>query len=96
MAAAPFHVRGMEVGMDENELVNRNKAALIRFNQEVIENGNARSFQELMALDFVNCTAARGTPAGADGTRFMFEQVCAPRFPISMLRSTIKLPKVTR
>lgn len=44
-----------------------NKAAVLRFNRDVIERGDEESFRALMAPGFVNRTAPPGTPAGADG-----------------------------
>ena len=58
-----------------------NKAVVLRFNREVIEQGNTDSFHALMAPGFVNRTAAPGVSAGADGMLFTFNRVLRPAFP---------------
>jgi len=58
-----------------------NKAIVLRFNREVIEQGSEASFHELMDPSFVNRTAAPGVSPGPDGMRFMFEHVLRPAFP---------------
>jgi predicted ester cyclase len=62
-------------------LLEANKAAVRRFNREVIERGDAAAFAELMAPDFINRTAAPGISPGPDGMKFMFEQLLRPAFP---------------
>lgn len=62
---------------DEKE---RNKAVVRRFNREVIERGDERAFAELMAPDFVNRTAAPGTPAGPEGMFNTLIRVLRPAF----------------
>lgn len=48
----------------------RNKAVVTRFNKEFIEQGNLQAFEELVAPDFVNRSAATlGIPAGRDGIK---------------------------
>jgi predicted ester cyclase len=59
----------------------QNKAVVLRFNREVIEQGSEAAFGELMDPSFVNRTAAPGMSPGPDGMRFMFEQVLRPAFP---------------
>lgn len=63
------------------EIEATNKAAVRRFNKEVIELGDEGSFRELMAPDFVNRTAAPGTPSGPEGMLFMFNRVLRPALP---------------
>lgn len=58
-----------------------NKAAVRRFNEEVIERGNQRAFDELMAPHFVNRTAPAGLASGPDGMLHMFNRVLRPAFP---------------
>jgi predicted ester cyclase len=58
-----------------------NKAAVARFNKEVIEGGSEAAFRELMSPDFVNRTAAPGMSAGPDGMLFMFNAVLRPALP---------------
>ena len=58
-----------------------NKAAVVRFNREVIERGNETAFRELMDPAFVNRTAPPGMAPGPDGMLYMFEQVLRPALP---------------
>jgi predicted ester cyclase len=58
-----------------------NKAVVVRFNKEVIEQGNEATFRELMAPDFVNRTAPPGAPTGPEGMLFTFNRVLRPAFP---------------
>ncbi len=67
--------------MDSTENLEQNKAAVIRFNKEVIEKGDEMAFQELIAQDFVNRTAAPETPAGAEGLIFTLNKLLRPAFP---------------
>lgn len=51
-------------------LQERNKLAVTRFNKAFIEQGDVRAFEELVAPDFVNRSAATlGIPAGGDGIK---------------------------
>ena len=48
----------------------RNKQTVTRFNKEFIEKGDVAVFEELMAADFVNRSAATlNIPAGRDGIK---------------------------
>jgi predicted SnoaL-like aldol condensation-catalyzing enzyme len=48
----------------------RNKSIVTRFNKEFIEQGNLQAFEEIVAADFVNRSAATlNIPAGRDGIR---------------------------
>jgi predicted SnoaL-like aldol condensation-catalyzing enzyme len=67
--------------MEESFKLIRNKAVVVRFNKEVIEGGDEQAFQELMAPDFVNATAAPGSSKGADGMIQTFQRVLRPAFP---------------
>jgi predicted ester cyclase len=58
-----------------------NKAVVLRFNREVIEQGSDTAFRELMDPSFVNRTAPPGVSPGPDGMLFMFERVLRPAFP---------------
>jgi predicted ester cyclase len=58
-----------------------NKNVVIRFNKEVIEQGNLISFKELMDDEFVNRTAAPSTSAGPDGMLNTFNNILRPAFP---------------
>lgn len=51
-------------------LQEKNKATVIRFNREFIEQGNLQAFEEIVANDFVNRSAATlNIPAGRDGIK---------------------------
>jgi predicted ester cyclase len=63
------------------EILQQNKAVVLRFNREVIEQGDERAFRELMDPSFVNRTAAPGMSPGPDGMLFTFERVLRPAFP---------------
>jgi len=70
------------VGMPtSSETLQVNKAAVVRFNKEVIEQGDEGAFGDLMAPDFVNRTAPPGAPPGAAGMWMTFTQVLRPAFP---------------
>jgi predicted ester cyclase len=66
---------------NEEETRAANKAVVVRFNKEVIENGNEATFRELMAPDFVNRSAPPGAPTGPEGMLFTFNRVLRPAFP---------------
>jgi predicted ester cyclase len=61
--------------------IERNKAAVRRFNLEVIERGDARAFAELMDPEFVNRTAMPGVSPGPEGMRHVFEDLLRPALP---------------
>ena len=65
----------------EEETRAANRAVVVRFNKEVIEQGNEATFRELMAPDFVNRSAPPGAPTGPDGMLFTFNRVLRPAFP---------------
>jgi predicted SnoaL-like aldol condensation-catalyzing enzyme len=51
-------------------LQEQNKAIVTRFNKEFIEQGNLQAFEEIVAPDFVNRSAATlNIPAGRDGIK---------------------------
>ena len=64
--------------MSHDEQTSANKAAVVRFNKEVIERGDERAFRELMADDFVNRTAPPGAPTNADGMLYFLRAVLRP------------------
>ena len=48
----------------------KNKSIVTRFNKEFIEQGNLHAFEEIIALDFVNRSAATlNIPAGREGIK---------------------------
>lgn len=54
------------------------KQVVLRFNHEVIEQGNLTAFHELMAEDFVNHSAPPGAPQGREGMWNTFDKVLRP------------------
>jgi predicted ester cyclase len=72
----------MELEMRNNdETLKANKAAVLRFNKEVIEQGDASIFRDLMAPEFVNRTALPGVSTGPEGMLHTFNRVLRPAFP---------------
>ncbi len=61
--------------------LDQNKAVVRRFNHEVIEQGNAASFRELLHAQFINHSAPAGADNGPAGMWTTFEQVLRPAFP---------------
>lgn len=59
-------------------MLDQNKAAVRRFNAEVIEGGSATAFAALMDPDFTNHSAPPGAPQGAEGMWHTFDQVLRP------------------
>ena len=52
----------------------QNKALVMRFNKEVIEQGNRESFKELVSDNVHNHAAAPGSPSGPESmSHFLFE-----------------------
>ena len=64
--------------MDTN--ADANKKVVLRFNKEVIEQGNVDSFNELMHPDFVNHSAPEGAQ-GAEGMINTFNNILRPAMP---------------
>jgi len=58
-----------------------NKTVVLRFNREVIEQGNLESFKELMDPDFINRTAPPGMNNGPEGMLHTFNHILRPAFP---------------
>ena len=67
--------------MQNQSEIERNKNAVGRFNREVIEQGNASAFRDLMDPQFIDRTAPPGVPNGPDGMQFAFNNVLRPAFP---------------
>ena len=56
--------------------VEKNKAVVKRFNKEVLQEGNVKSFAELLADDVVNHSAPPGSPTGpASMSYFIFDML---------------------
>ena len=58
-----------------------NKAVVLRFNKEVIEEGNVESFNAIMHEEFINQTAPPGMDPGAAGMIYTFNELFRPAFP---------------
>lgn len=58
----------------------QNKAVVVRFNKECIEQGNIESFKELLADDVVNYSAPDGVSNGADSFRYFLIEVLRKGF----------------
>jgi predicted ester cyclase len=69
----------LHTGNEETKAAN--KAVVVRFNREVIEQGSATALRELVAEDFVNRTAPPGSPAGRDAMLATFNQILRPALP---------------
>jgi predicted ester cyclase len=63
------------------ETLASNKAAVLRFNRDVIERGDERAFRDLVAPGFVNRTAAAGTATDSEGFLRVLLGVLRPAFP---------------
>lgn len=55
-----------------------NKAIVLRFNDEVIQQCNRRAFDALVAHDFINHTTASGHPEGRESLWNTFHSVLRP------------------
>lgn len=55
--------------------IETNKAIVLRFNKEVIEQKNVQTFKEIMSPDFINHAAPTGMPKGPEGMISFFENV---------------------
>lgn len=64
-----------------NDRTSENKAVVRRFNTEVIEGGDERAFASLMSAQFINHSAAPGSPADASGMLYFFNSILRPAFP---------------
>lgn len=76
----------------------QNKAAVLRFNKEVIEQGNLNSFKELVADDVSNHAAPPGTPKGPESMRYFIMDILRPAFPgitVEILEQIAEGDKVT-
>ncbi|HRV96364.1 MAG TPA: ester cyclase [Anaerolineae bacterium] len=63
-----------------NSTLDHNKAIVIRFNKEVIEQGNVETFNALVAEDFINHSAPPGAPKGPEGMIYFFTRILRPAF----------------
>jgi predicted ester cyclase len=67
--------------MQNKTEIETNKHVVARFNREVIEQGNASVFRDLMDPQFIDRTAPPGVPSGPEGMLFAFNNVLRPAFP---------------
>lgn len=67
--------------MRDDAMQERNKAAVRRFNEAVIERGDETAFTALVRDDLVNRSAPPGAPAGPDGMLYFFQQILRPALP---------------
>jgi predicted ester cyclase len=65
----------------------KNKAIVLRFNRECVEQGNEEVFAEIVAEDCINHAAVPGIPEGAAGMRHFILDVLRPAF--ADLKATI-------
>ncbi|MCF0058536.1 ester cyclase [Dyadobacter sp. CY356] len=63
------------------ETAEKNKELVLRFNKEVIEEGNLETFNELMDKDFINHSAREGADNGSGGMIHTFNNILRPAFP---------------
>jgi predicted ester cyclase len=59
----------------------QNKGIVIRFNKEVIEQGDALAFDELVSDHVTNHTAAPGMSSGKEGMAYFLLQILKNGFP---------------
>jgi predicted ester cyclase len=59
----------------------QNKAIVVRFNKEFIEQGNENAFNELLSINVINHSAPAGTPNGKDSFYFFLNKVLRKGFP---------------
>src|SRR3979409_1760119 len=59
----------------------KNKEIVVRFNREVIEQGNIKSFHELVGPDVVNHSAPAGMPNGPESMIYFLMQELRVGFP---------------
>jgi steroid delta-isomerase-like uncharacterized protein len=64
-----------------NSTTEQNKAIVVRFNKEVIEQGNMESFNQFVADDMFNHAAPPGMPTGPDGMIYFFQEILKKGFP---------------
>ncbi len=78
--------------------IEQNKKAVLRFNKEFIEQGNLKSFHELIADDVVNHSAPAGSSKGPDGMLYFLNNILRKGFPdmkVEILDQVAEGDKVT-
>ena len=76
----------------------QNKAIVVRFNKECIEQGNTNSFKELLADNVINHSAPKGMPNGQESFYFFLVEVLRKGFPdlkVEILEQTAERDLVT-
>ena len=61
--------------------IEQNKAIVVRFNKEFIEQGNERVFNELVSENVVNHSAPPGMPNGKESMHLFLSNVLRKAFP---------------
>jgi predicted ester cyclase len=80
--ASPIPQKGNHKTVNQMEIqTEKNKAVVRRFNKEVIEEGNVKSFEELMDTRFVNHSAPVGADSGPQGMINTFNKILRPAMP---------------
>jgi steroid delta-isomerase-like uncharacterized protein len=64
-----------------NYSTEQNKAVVVRFNRECIEQGSMNSFNELLADNVINHSAPPGMPNGKEGFSLFLNNVLKKGFP---------------
>jgi predicted ester cyclase len=64
-----------------NTVTEKNKAIVVRFNKEFIEQGKLEVFKDLVADDLFNHTAPPGASNGPDGMVYFLQHVLRAGFP---------------
>src|SRR5215212_4549321 len=64
-----------------NLTTEQNKETVLRFNNEVIGQGNMQTFKELVADDVYNHSAPPGVSTGADGMVYFLKDILRKSFP---------------
>jgi steroid delta-isomerase-like uncharacterized protein len=76
----------------------QNKAAVIRFNKEFIEQGNMNSFKELVSDQVINHSAPEGMPNGPESMVYFIVEILRKGFPdiqVEILDQICEEDKVT-
>ena len=76
----------------------KNKEIVLRFNREVIEQGNVATLEELVSPDVINHAAREGMPNGPESMRHFLLQVLRMGFPdikVEILDQVAEGDKVT-
>ena len=61
--------------------IEQNKKAVLRFNEEFIEQGMMSSFQELVAEDVINHSAPPGSQKGPESMLYFLQHILRKGFP---------------